>query len=183
MFIGSVTAIIGDLAMLFGCACDLPDQITAITFVALGTSLPDTFASKTAATQDPFADASITNITGSNSVNVFLGLGLPWTVASLYWTINGPSEEWTRRAPQSVLDNLNDPLKAAYVLEANDLGFSVGVFVACAVCAMGSLALRRRLFGGELGGPYVAKVVSSGYLVMLWFIYVGASWAYIEASK
>ena len=43
--------------------------ITAITFVALGTSLPDTFASKTAAQSEPYADASIGNITGSNSVN------------------------------------------------------------------------------------------------------------------
>lgn len=35
-----------DLAMLFGCAVGLEDSITAITVVALGTSLPDTFASK-----------------------------------------------------------------------------------------------------------------------------------------
>ena len=28
---------------------------------------------------------SIGNITGSNSVNVFLGLGLPWCIASIYW--------------------------------------------------------------------------------------------------
>lgn len=40
--------------------------------VALGTSLPDTFASKAAAEQDPYADASIGNVTGSNSVNVCL---------------------------------------------------------------------------------------------------------------
>lgn len=33
-------------------------------------------------TQDPYADASIGNITGSNSVNVFLGLGLCLAVGS-----------------------------------------------------------------------------------------------------
>merc|ERR1712166_816546 len=47
--------------------------IGAITFVALGTSLPDTFASKEATIGDDTADAAITNVTGSNSVNVFLG--------------------------------------------------------------------------------------------------------------
>ena len=47
--------------------------------------LPDTFASMTAATSEPHADNSLGNITGSNSVNVFLGLGLPWAAASLYW--------------------------------------------------------------------------------------------------
>lgn len=76
---------IGDLAELVGCCLDIPDEITAITFVALGTSLPDTFASRTAALQDEYADASVGNVTGSNSVNVFLGLGLPWCLASLYW--------------------------------------------------------------------------------------------------
>lgn len=44
-FIGLVTAIVGEFAGLFGCACGLKEAITAITFVALGTSLPDTFAS------------------------------------------------------------------------------------------------------------------------------------------
>ena len=48
--------------------------VTAITFVALGTSLPDTFASKAATLSDDTADAAIGNVTGSNSVNVFLGL-------------------------------------------------------------------------------------------------------------
>ena len=63
-------------------------QITAITFVALGTSLPDTFASKIAATSEKTADNSIGNVTGSNSVNVFMGLGLPWIIASIYHQIN-----------------------------------------------------------------------------------------------
>ena len=44
---------VGDLANLLGCAMDLPPEITAITIVALGTSLPDTFASRTAAVEDP----------------------------------------------------------------------------------------------------------------------------------
>lgn len=30
------------------------------------------------------ADNSVGNVTGSNSVNVFLGLGLPWTMAAIY---------------------------------------------------------------------------------------------------
>ena len=79
------TILIGDMASLFGCAVGLKDSITAITFVALGTSLPDTFASMAAAKGDKYADNSIGNVTGSNSVNVFLGLGLPWTIASIYW--------------------------------------------------------------------------------------------------
>mmetsp|Transcript_23421 Transcript_23421/g.3845 ORF Transcript_23421/g.3845 Transcript_23421/m.3845 type:complete len:125 (-) Transcript_23421:361-735(-) len=48
-FIGIMTAIVGDLAGMFGCVIGLEKSVTAITLVALGTSLPDTFASKVAA--------------------------------------------------------------------------------------------------------------------------------------
>ena len=39
----------GDVASIFGCMVGMKDAVTAITLVALGTSLPDTFASKIAA--------------------------------------------------------------------------------------------------------------------------------------
>ena len=89
VLIGVLTAIIGDLAAHTGCCLGLLPSVTAITFVALGTSLPDTFASKQAATSEPNADNSIGNITGSNSVNVFLGLGMPWAAAAVYWATQG----------------------------------------------------------------------------------------------
>ena len=82
--IGLVTTIVGDLATIFGCLVGLKPEATAILFVALGTSLPDLFASKTAAVNEKYADASVGNVTGSNSVNVFLGLGTPWVIATIY---------------------------------------------------------------------------------------------------
>lgn len=51
--------------------------------------LTDTFASKVAAIQDKYADASVGNVTGSNAVNVFLGIGVAWTVAAIvHWSKN-----------------------------------------------------------------------------------------------
>lgn len=47
--IGLITFIVGEFADLFGCVLDIKPSVTAITFVALGTSLPDTFASMQAA--------------------------------------------------------------------------------------------------------------------------------------
>ncbi len=38
--IGLLTAVIGDLASSFGCTIGMKDSVTAISFVALGTSLP-----------------------------------------------------------------------------------------------------------------------------------------------
>ncbi|PAV79664.1 hypothetical protein WR25_05172 isoform I [Diploscapter pachys] len=87
--IGFLTAIVGDLASIFGCMVGIKDSVTAITLVALGTSMPDTFASKFAAENDDSADNAIGNVTGSNSVNVFLGLGVSWVVAAIYWAFKG----------------------------------------------------------------------------------------------
>jgi solute carrier family 8 (sodium/calcium exchanger) len=84
VFIALITLIVQEFANLLGCVLTIPNSVTAITLVALGTSLPDTFASVTAARGSKYADSAVGNITGSNSVNVFLGLGLPWVLATIW---------------------------------------------------------------------------------------------------
>ncbi|EFO22978.2 hypothetical protein LOAG_05506 [Loa loa] len=153
VLIGFITAVIGDLASILGCMIGLKDAVTATTLVALGTSLPDTFASKIAARNDATADNAIGNITGSNAVNVFLGLGLPWTIAAIYWFIR------------------NEP----FVVNAGSLCFSVSIFMVTSTIYMLLLTARRILafFGkGELGGPVGPKVLSALILVILWLGYV-----------
>lgn len=86
IFIGLITMIVGECASILGCVIGLKEAVTAITLVAVGTSLPDTFASMTAAKNSEFADSAIGNVTGSNSVNVFVGLGLPWLISTIYAT-------------------------------------------------------------------------------------------------
>jgi len=171
--IGLVTAFIGDLAGLLGCCLQIPDSITAITFVALGTSLPDTFASKTAAEQDPYADASVGNVTGSNSVNVFLGLGLPWMVGSIYWVVGGRNSLWNdeyKGKPKIMAGS-----DGKFIVIGGNLGFSVAVFTGCAVVCLALLFVRRKVTGGELGGPAGLKYGSSIFLTFLWLVYVGIS--------
>jgi len=75
------------VATVLGCVIDLRPSVTGITIVAMGTSLPDTFASMTAARSSNSADSAIGNVTGSNSVNVFLGMGLPWLIACIWWKV------------------------------------------------------------------------------------------------
>lgn len=168
--IGLVTAVVSDIASLLGCLMEIPDSITAITFVALGTSLPDTFASMTAAVQDPTADASVGNVTGSNSVNVFLGLGLPWTLGSLYWQLMGATAEWSAR--YELEDFAQEFLSGALVVEADGLGFSVIVYSCCALLCLVLLYYRRIHCGGELGGSGKTKVATAIFLVLLWFGYI-----------
>eukprot|EP00440_Ansanella_granifera_P030709 gb/GFBE01033355.1/.p1 GENE.gb/GFBE01033355.1/~~gb/GFBE01033355.1/.p1 ORF type:complete len:747 (+),score=177.61 gb/GFBE01033355.1/:1-2241(+) len=165
-----LTAIIVDLAELFGCVAGVKDAMTAITFVALGTSMPDFFASKTSALQDDNADASIVNVTGSNSVNVFLGIGLPWTIAAIYWAVNGPSEKWLLRYPEVAAAHHPN---AVFVVDGSGLGFAVATFSAVAIIALGIIRWRRIVVGGELGGPAVSKVSTSFTLFALWCYYIG----------
>jgi solute carrier family 8 (sodium/calcium exchanger) len=149
-FIGILTGLVGELAALFGCVAGLKTSVTAITIVALGTSLPDTFASMTAAKQDRYADAAVGNVTGSNSVNVFLGMGLPWVLAV---SLKGGD----------------------YHVPKGDLVFSVLVFTACACVCFSLLLFRRWTVGGELGGPWFVKIVSSLICFGLWLVYLVAS--------
>ncbi|XP_065194893.1 sodium/calcium exchanger 3-like isoform X1 [Sycon ciliatum] len=150
LFIGIMTAVIEQLATMLGCAINLRVSVTGITLIALGTSLPDTFASRAAALQDKHADAAIGNITGSNSVNVFLGLGLPWVISSIYHEANG----------------------SIYKVSNQNLSFSVTVYVACAIGGLMVLTFRRRFYGGELGGPKSGKWISALILVSLWLLYL-----------
>ena len=152
--IGALTAVIGDLASHFGCTVGLKDAVTAISFVALGTSVPDTFASKVAAVGDKTADASVGNVTGSNAVNVFLGIGIAWSVASIYHAVKGTPN--------------------GFQVEPGALGFSVTLFCILASVCIASLFFRRmnKNIGYELGGPKKSKIITSLLFFGLWIIYV-----------
>lgn len=172
--IGLLTAVIGDLASHFGCTVGLRDTVTAVVFVALGTSIPgvcdeihpdlvpgnvlilsfsspDTFASKVAATQDQYADASVGNVTGSNAVNVFLGIGVAWSVAAVYWAAQDKK----------------------FFVDPGSLAFSVTLFTIFAFVCMAVLLFRRRpSIGGELGGPRVSRLLTTLLFLGLWFLYI-----------
>lgn len=178
LMIGVVTLLVGEMASLLGCVLGIPDDITAITLVALGTSLPDTFASKVAAQQNPTADDCIGNVTGSNCVNVFLGLGLPWTIGSLYWNGQGRTTEWDNRVyrGKTLGEMFGDTYPSGgFMVPATGLSFSVTVFALCAAVCLSLLVIRRVAYGGELGGQRAQCWRDSGILLMLWFVYIGAS--------
>uniref|UniRef100_A0AAZ1XGU3 Calx-beta domain-containing protein n=1 Tax=Oreochromis aureus TaxID=47969 RepID=A0AAZ1XGU3_OREAU len=149
--IGMLTAVIGDLASHFGCTVGLKDSVTAVVFVALGTSVPDTFASKVAAIQDQYADASIGNVTGSNAVNVFLGIGVAWSIAAVYHYTQGQE----------------------FKVNPGTLAFSVTLFTIFAFICIAVLIYRRRPeIGGELGGPRIPKILTTCLFFSLWLMYI-----------
>ncbi|KAG8317883.1 Sodium/calcium exchanger 3 [Homalodisca vitripennis] len=200
--IGMLTAVIGDVSSHLGCSVGVKDTVTAICLVAMGTSLPDTFASKVAAIQDATADNSVGNVTGSNAVNVFLGIGVAWSIAAIYHSWHGnqfivpPGN-----LGFSVMVFCTEALFAIFVLllrrsnyvggELGDtdplfltqhktvcfsLGFSVMVFCTEALFAIFVLLLRRSNYvGGELGGPVGIKYLTSAFMFGLWLIYLTLS--------
>jgi len=172
VFIGVLTAFIGDLASHMGCCMGLEKSVTAITFVALGTSLPDTFASKTAAASEPYADASIINVTGSNSVNVFLGLGLPWMIAAIYWSVKGGEQEAAWRARYADEPWYTPETPVGFAVPAGDLAYSVIIFCITSGTCLATLILRRKVLGFELGGPMHLQWITFVLFVGLWLAYI-----------
>jgi len=157
--IAGVTAIIGDMASILGQLLGIKDSVTAITLVALGTSLPDTFASKVAAINEDTADAAIGNITGSNSVNVFLGLGIPWIIATLYKYFSYDSTD----------------RRSKFIVTDKSLPFTIALYSIAAISTLLLLTWRRYSIPAgkaELGGDPKVKKICAAICVSLWSIYI-----------
>lgn len=90
---------------------------------------------------------------------MFLGLGLPWVIAATYEN----SAKYVVRGGSS---------NGLYYVPAGSLGFSVVVFVACAVSCVICLLVRRSVVKGELGGSNTGRMGSLVFLVFLWFVYI-----------
>lgn len=104
-----------------------------------------------AAIQDKYADSSVGNVTGSNAVNVFLGIGLAWSAAAIYHTWNG----------------------TVFRVDPGNLGFSVTLFCSFAFIAIAMMMIRRMKFiGGELGGPFRLRIFTSILFFGLWVLYL-----------
>lgn len=163
---------------------------------------------KSLSERDETADSSITNVTGSNSVNVFLGLGLPWTIASLYWYINGPTDEWRARYGASAdggrYNNywFNDGARGGtlpgvgyeysysysgrghnyYVVSSAGLAAAIVSYTLCSFVALGLLQYRRVAYGGELGGPALSRKVHAAIFVCLYLFVIVTTSLFSDAE-
>jgi solute carrier family 8 (sodium/calcium exchanger) len=167
IFIGAIVVVVGETALLFGCVAGLKDGLTAVTFVAIGTSLPDTFASKTAAQKERYADAAIGNITGSNCVNVFLGLGIPWLISTIYYHSKGI----TNNPAEDASGNALYPAGTYYVPQGS-LVIAVIAYLVTSVIGFIILIIRRIVVKGELGGQDCGRFTTAFFFTCLWIGYV-----------
>lgn len=89
---------------------------------------------------------------GSNAVNVFLGIGLPWAMSAWYHYFN----------------------QTRFEVTPGSLSFSVTLFCTFAAVGIVILLIRRlSIFGGgELGGPLKYRLISSFLFLLLWIVYL-----------
>ncbi|WJX19922.1 hypothetical protein P8452_09545 [Trifolium repens] len=152
LFISGIAYIVTKITDLISCVTGINAYVIAFTALASGTSWPDLVASKIAAERQKTADSAIANITCSNSVNIYVGIGVPWLIDTLYNFIA-----------------YREPLR---IENAGGLSFSLIVFFATSVGCISVLVLRRIVFGAELGGPRLWAWITCAFFMLLWIIFV-----------
>ncbi|KAL9318141.1 hypothetical protein ACSQ67_014658 [Phaseolus vulgaris] len=152
LFISGIAYIVTRITDLISCVTGINAYVIAFTALASGTSWPDLVASKIAAERQKTADSAIANITCSNSVNIYVGIGVPWLINTLYNFIA-----------------YREPLR---IQNAGGLSFSLIVFFCTSVGCISVLVLRRIIFGAELGGPRLWAWITCSFFMLLWIIFV-----------
>lgn len=152
LFISGIAYVITKLTDLISCVTGINAYVIAFTALASGTSWPDLVASKIAAERQITADSAIANITCSNSVNIYIGIGIPWLIDTVY--------------------NFFVYQEPLYVENAEGLSFSLLVFFVTSAGCIAVLVLRRLILGAELGGPRLWAWATSAYFMFLWVVFV-----------
>ncbi|CAM8928088.1 unnamed protein product [Rhodiola kirilowii] len=152
IFISGVAYVVTELTDLISCVTGINAYVIAFTALAAGTSWPDLVASKIAAERQTTADSAIANITCSNSVNIYVGIGIPWLIDTAYNYIA-----------------YREPL---YIKNAQGLSFALLVFFCTSIGCIVVLVFRRVTLGAELGGPRIWAWATSIYFMSLWVIFV-----------
>lgn len=152
LFISGIAYIVTKLTDIISCVTGINAYVIAFTALASGTSWPDLVASKIAAERQTTADSAIANITCSNSVNIYVGIGIPWLIDTAYNFFM-----------------YNEPLR---IQNAAGLSFSLLVFFCTSIGCIAVLVLRRLTLKAELGGPRIWAWVTFVYFMLLWIIFV-----------
>ncbi|XP_024543906.1 magnesium/proton exchanger 1 isoform X2 [Selaginella moellendorffii] len=149
-FITWISYVVVELSNRINCVTGISSYVLALTVLAAGTSLPNLMASKIAAEEYDTADSAIANINASNCINVYVGFGVPWCVSALYST--------------GFHQNLVVPVEG--------LKFLLSVYFSTAIMCFVALTARRRLLGGELGGPRKWAWASAIFFFLLWITFL-----------
>jgi hypothetical protein len=150
----ALTYVMTEVMMFMGFLLDFRGCILALIMVSLGTSINNLKSSMRSAASNKTADDVFLPTVAANAANIFVGLGLPWTLATIYRYAN----------------DQGSLVIGQY--EAFDINFAVVTFLCCALVTALVLSLRRYCLGGELGGPRCSKYLSSFMMSFLWTVFI-----------
>merc|ERR1711892_989046 len=142
----SLTFYIGDIASHFGCFTLSKDLLTGFVLISIFLNIPNLIAAKLAAAEEDTADLPLICLLSGNCFITYLGLGLPWLMASVYWAAQG----------------------IAFEMPVGSFGYCVAIFLFLAMIAFIILFARRCCAGGELGGNLVCKIITTVVFFILW---------------
>jgi len=83
LWIGVLSYFMVTWATKLGCILHIHPAVMGVTVLAAGTSVPDAISSLIVAAKGQ-GDMAVSNAIGSNVFDILLGLGLPWTIATVF---------------------------------------------------------------------------------------------------
>lgn len=94
-----------EFMLKIGCLWGIPDVVMGLTFLAMGTSIPDALGSISVA-QDGEGDMAVSNAVGSNVFDICMGLGLPWFIKLAIEAAETCNYIYVYKASQDVLPSI-----------------------------------------------------------------------------
>lgn len=88
LYIGSLSYFVAWMVTVIGYTIGVPDTVMGITFLAIGTSVPEGYSSVIVCRQG-YGNMAISNSVGSNIFDILFCLGLPWLIKALAFTEGG----------------------------------------------------------------------------------------------
>jgi len=125
--------------------------------ISLGTSIPQAVTSVRVASDKQTRDANnvFSPVVATSAVSIFLGLGAPWTIATIYHHVN-----------------FGQPLVMGK-FETGHLAFASVTLFALSILAFITLGIRRWCVGAEIGGGKIARIMSALVMITLWITFIG----------
>lgn len=91
IWIGIITYVVAWMITLIGYTFGIPDSVIGLTFLAIGTSVPEVFSSLIVSRKGE-GSMAISNSIGSNTFDILICLGLPWLIKSIMTGVN--DDKW-----------------------------------------------------------------------------------------
>eukprot|EP00658_Telonema_sp_P-2_P034482 TRINITY_DN2517_c0_g1_i2.p1 TRINITY_DN2517_c0_g1~~TRINITY_DN2517_c0_g1_i2.p1 ORF type:complete len:388 (+),score=104.38 TRINITY_DN2517_c0_g1_i2:919-2082(+) len=146
-----------EFMLKLGCLWSISDEVMGLTFLAMGTSIPDALGS-VAVARDGEGDMAVSNAIGSNVFDICFGLGLPYLIKTL---VDGDS----------------------LTIKADDIHISVFILLGVVIVLFATLYLSKNQDEGpDFGKAFCLKPWTGYVLFVAYFCFVVYTLVY-EAVK